>query len=151
MRLQQAFTSDAGRIKQALRTMPWRRIRCRMIARRSTKRPKAGLDFTDFTFDRIGSVAKALAPIRGRKAMILFTYGLFAMRSGAELQPDGTYRRWTFQLLPPAVHLQKLAGDCNAANVSVYAFITDGKRAGVLGNDAYDPPFDPAKDYGGGE
>jgi hypothetical protein len=78
--------------------------------------------------------------------MILFTYGIFAMRSGAELQPDGAYRRSPVRL--PPVHLQKLADDCNAANVSVYAFITEGKRAVELGN-FYDRPDNPAQDYGG--
>jgi VWFA-related protein len=121
MRLQQAFTPNADRIKAAIRDMP------EVPSPREANRLQGPNAF----LDRIGSVVPALAPVRGRKALILFSYGLFGDRSAI----GNAYWR-------PAIPFDedpwlKMFGDCNAANVSVYSFQTDGRRGHAEYGDYY--------------
>jgi len=114
MRLQQGFTADAGRIKAALRTMQV-----------STDSPLKGRMPLENPFaDRIGGVAEALAPVRGRKAMILFSASFGGLRAELRRPRDAYYRS-----APTQDPWLALADDCNAANVSVYSFVSDNPRA----------------------
>jgi hypothetical protein len=95
------------------------------------------------TFDRVGSVAAALAPVRGRKALILFGEGFGVIRgpgTGEYAGPRSIGYPWL-----------KTIDDCNVANVSVYSFINAliGKRVGDQPGDYYNPPANPADDHGG--
>ena len=136
MLMQQPFTEDTERIKTVLRTM-----------RVTIGKPMqgAGPNHQPF-FERLNSVATALAPIRGRKVLILFSYGLFSQRNGSDFI-DGKYRRPAATLGPGAAWLFRTIGICNAANVSVYSFAM-GKDAGVS-IDFYTRPENPANDQGG--
>ena len=135
MILQQAFTEDAEQIKIALRTM-----------KVTTGKPMEGITpGHNPVFDRVSSAVIALAPTRGRKALILFSIGFLGYRSGAELF-NGEYRRYNGLPLGTS-WLARTVGICNAANVSVYSF-ANGKDAGVS-KDYYTRPQDPALDVGG--
>jgi VWFA-related protein len=123
MRLQQGFTQDAGRIKAAVRTMP--------------AVPIANpLHF----FARLSSVTKTLAPIRGPKALILFSYGILDLglteygRGNASTPTDDGKRAAAPETAdrpgapgnPFTAQLHWAIDECNAAEVSVYAFTQEG-------------------------
>lgn len=109
MRLQQAFTSDAGRIKAALHEM-----------RVSTGSPLEGafpLAAHNPLTDRISSVVADLAQIRGWKALILFGASWSSHRgSGVPQNPNDPWL--------------KTVDDCNAAGVSIYSFINSDNIGG---------------------
>lgn len=117
MRLQQPFTTDVGRIKAALRTM-------QISTTGGLDGMFQGTDISrvhDPFCDRIGRVAAALAPVRGRKAMILFGEGYFVKRGAAQVT-DRNYK------MPPVLareiaQIGNTIDDCNAANVSLYSFL----------------------------
>jgi VWFA-related protein len=136
MRLQQAFTPDAGRIKAALRTMEV-----------STAPPIAGgLRGQDTFHERMSSLAAALSQVRGRKALVLFSAGYYGERLGAVRTEDGHYVRPPLRASPWLTTVDEL----NAANVSLYAFIhkQGGGHAVDLRGDYYNRPQDPADDHG---
>jgi VWFA-related protein len=66
MRLQQAFTADPSRVKAAVRSMPEA-----VLPSRDPKHPNQSI--LDMFLDRISSVATAVTPVRGRKAMVFFS------------------------------------------------------------------------------
>ena len=136
MRLQQDFTPDAARIKAALRAMQV-----------STASPMQGGQLGHNPFlERIGGVAAALAPIRGRKALILFSYGFLGVRAGALPTENGYVRP-----APKVDQWLTTIDSCNAANVSLYSFINESVSERVSGapGDFYDRPENPADDHGG--
>jgi hypothetical protein len=123
MRLQQALTTDATRVKAALRSMQV-----------TVGNPMDGISPGHLPIlDRIGSVAAALAPIRGRKAMLLFTYGMGATR-GPGVGPDRN-DPWL-----------NTVDACNRAGVSVFSFIDSNIGAGP--GDFYERPMFPSDDHG---
>lgn len=142
MRLQQAFTADAMRIKESIRTMP-------AVATMVDDLRGGPAPFLDTYAARISSVAAALAPVRGRKALILFTDGLVAQRSAATQVREGTYIR--SQQRPDGDSWLRAIDACNAADVSVYPFIQNKVSeyaGGGKAEDYYDRPLDPARDNG---
>ena len=140
MRLQQPFTTDARKVKAALRQMP----EAGMPGSGDPK-PPAGKNILDVFLDRISSVAASLAPVRGRKAMVFFSYGFSGNRGGP-------FRGWDGELhtmvSPAAAKIRKTADDCNAADVSLYGFAIGGD-AGISGGEYYHPSVHPEDDRGG--
>jgi VWFA-related protein len=152
MLLRQAFTTDAGRIKAALTAME---VSPRLpdVRMRDRVAPAPGLPGTSLgALGRIDDVAQALAPIRGRKAIILFSPALAVARSAPNVYPnsasDPLILRPDFRMLLAQVdRIQRVFDDCNAAGVSVYAF-ENGKNAGSAFGDFYRPPEDITQDKG---
>ena len=137
MRLQQAFTTDPVKIKAAVRSMPEA-----VAPSRDPKHPNQTI--LDVFLDRISSVATALAPVRGRKAMVFLSYGFSGTRPAPVPGPDGVARRG-----PGAGEkIRKTAADCNTANVSMYAFEM-GPDPGVSTGNYYDLPSRIEDDHGG--
>src|SRR5581483_7816197 len=93
MRWQLPFTADPSRIKAAIRGMPI--VPPTPAADAPTRgEPRRGPRGMISPYaQRISSLAAALSPIRGRKAMLLFTYGLASNRPAAIQVSDDVYIR----------------------------------------------------------
>jgi VWFA-related protein len=131
LKLQQPFTTDAGRIKTALHNMEISTVGPIVIGRPG-QRP---------FHERISSVAADLSWVRGRKALVLFSASFFGIR-GPGVRTEDRFgeplvgRDW-----------MKVAEDLKAANVALHAFAI-GKNAGVPGEDYYHQPKN-REDQGG--
>jgi VWFA-related protein len=153
--LRQAFTTDAGRVRAVLGAMevsPYAPI---------PGSGKAAIDHVPVAgllvlrplveepiLDRVVGVAQSLAPIRGKKALILFSAARIVTRSAPTVLPTGGAIRPALQIaLTRVATIEKAFDDCNAAGVSVYSF-ENGKNAGASVGDFYHPPEDIAQDRG---
>jgi VWFA-related protein len=130
MRLQQAFTTDTARVQAALRSME--------ISRTGPLKEMAATKSRRFPFfDRVDNVAAALGPIRGRKALILFSSGQFLNVTGIGVNPGPP---------PPMIDVRPTIARCDAANVSVYSFRVSERLVDAPGV-IYDPPKGPDGNY----
>jgi VWFA-related protein len=159
IRLRQAFTTDGGRIKAALRSME---------AMKGNPFPDPDKIWGDLevvggtpvprlyqespTLHRVDGVAQTLAPIRGKKALILFTEGYIVRRREPDVYPNPGGEPLVLSV-PDPILSEKIAkartvfDDCNAAGVSVYAF-EHGKNPVIPYGDFYHPPQDRRQDHG---
>jgi VWFA-related protein len=140
VKLQQGFTTDGGRIRVALKSMP--------PAPSPHEQHQQGRDPIPDSLKGVSSVAMSLREIRGRKAMVLFSIGIFGHRGPPVQMEDGSYLRAGAG--PMAALIRKTIDDCNSANVSVYAFEPgpNEHRTDSYG-EYYDPPQDASQDVGG--
>jgi VWFA-related protein len=145
MRLALPFTTNAARVEAALKEM-------QIVPPMPMPGPEQDRIFigpgrqNSPVLDRITSAADAVAPIRGRKVLFLFSYGMFGTRGAPVLDEAGRYIRTP---VPPMARFVKQAIDeCNADNVAVYSFVADQRRL-TLGGDYYSRPEDPSEDHGG--
>jgi len=132
MKLRLPFTSDPQRLKTALREMPAVALTGDVFA----SDPALVSGYPPHALPllvRVSGVAAELAPIHGRKALLLFSYTMMGNRS-----PGAKYNG----------EVSKTISDCVAADVSVYAF-AGGRRAGTSEGDYYDSAPDTASDKGG--
>jgi VWFA-related protein len=106
------FTSNAARIQAALNTMQIGPLTAGAYLERNLRSP---------LMERVDQVAAEMAPIRGRKAMALFSIGIAAL-AGTITRPNGT----TAAPGPPSTPLDRemlqTIDDCKKANVAVFGF-----------------------------
>ena len=138
------FTNDPARIQAALRDM-------QTVA--ATPRDFLHVEpFADprvpgeLFLNRVVSAADAMAYIRGRKVLFLFTYGFFGGPPGSGSGFRRELRRSPAG--PMAEPMKRALDDCNGDDVAVYSFIHEPEFGGLGGN-YYDRPDNPSEDHGG--
>jgi VWFA-related protein len=155
MLLRQAFTTDAGRIKAALRAME--------VKEEDPTKEKDDQQVGDLHVPRwsvesgalhgVDGVVQTLAPIRGKKALILFSHGFTATRGAPNVVPNTAGGEPLVLRLADPILLARIAkaqavfDDCNAAGVSVYSF-ESGKNPGISYGNFYYLPEDRRQDHG---
>src|SRR5215475_1530208 len=107
------FTSNAARIQAALNTMQIGP----QTAGAYLERNLGGSPL----LERVDQVAAEMAPIRGRKAMTLFSGG-FATIGGTITRPNGTTATPGPPSTPLDRQMQQTIDDCKKANVMVFGF-----------------------------
>ena len=158
MLLRQAFTTDAGRIKAALRTMEAMKfdpfpdpdkVRGDFEVVGGTPVPRLSLE--NPTLHRVDGVAQTLAPIRGKKALILFSEGYIVRRREPDVSPNSGGEPLGIRAPDPILSEQiararAVFDDCNAAGVSVHTF--EHGKPPISYGDFYHPPQDRRQDHG---
>src|SRR5262249_1097693 len=106
------FTSNAARIQTALNTMQIGPLTPGAYLERNLSSP---------LMERVDRVAAEMAPIRGRKAMALFSGGL-ATIGGTITRPNGTPATPGPPSTPLDSQMLQTVDDCKKANVTVFGF-----------------------------
>ncbi len=142
LRLQQHFTTDPERFKAALRATP----------AVQPGDPIRGMTITRIPMlAHMSSLAADLAPIHGRKALIVFGMSFFGIRLAPQVSPaqDASLGSRPMPAHPGFLgnQMQKVTDDCSKARVSIFAFALD-RKAGLSTGDFYGTS-DSAHDTGG--